>query len=130
MARVSRKIQLLGGKFNKIVISLYKRRFNTSIELKASKMSTKSGKSIKPPIQLCSRNMPRPMYPLTIQLCYFCQKGSSEKDCFITEYGKVYFSVQVCPNCLEYNKAMQEAGSEVLNRQMLERSQLMSGEKV
>lgn len=89
--------------------------------------STAYGRSIRPPIELCSRNFDRPMYPLTIQLCYFCQKSTCERDCFVTSSGKMYFSVQLCPRCIEYNKAIQETGSTVLKRHLAER-QVMAGE--
>lgn len=79
------------------------------------------GKSIKSPIELCSRNLPRPMYPLMIHLCYFCQKTSSEKDCFKTHSGKLIFSIQLCQKCVEYNIMTQEAGLAVLNRQVEDR---------
>lgn len=82
------------------------------------------GRSIRPPIEICARNLPRPMYPLMIQLCYFCQKSSSERDCYMTDSGKVYFSIQMCRNCYEYNSVTQEAGRIVLNRHNEERKQM------
>ena len=82
------------------------------------------GRSINPPIELCARNLPRPMYPLMIELCYFCQKSSSERDCFITDSGKLFFSVQMCPKCVEYNRAVQEAGCVILQRHISELKQV------
>ena len=74
------------------------------------------GRSIRPSIEICGRNLERPMYPLMIQLCYFCQKASSEKDFFETNTGKWYLHIQLCPRCVEYNRASQEAGTRVLKR--------------
>lgn len=74
------------------------------------------GRTMRPPIELCGRNLERPMYPLMIHLCYFCQKNSSEKDVFETNSGKWYFNVQMCPRCCEYNRAMQEAGNAVIKK--------------
>lgn len=74
------------------------------------------GRNIRPPIEICGRNFERPMYPLLIQLCYFCQKASSEKNCFETNSGRLYFNIQMCPKCGEYNRASQEAGIRVLQR--------------
>lgn len=85
------------------------------------------GRNVKQPIVLCSRNYERPMYPLTVQLCYFCQKSTAERDCFVTDSGKFYFSVQMCPRCMEFNKAIQDAGSIVLKRHSAER-EVMLGE--
>lgn len=87
------------------------------------------GRSIKPPVELCARNLPRPMYPLMIELCYFCQKSSSDRDCFVTDSGRVFFSVQLCPKCVEYNRAVQEAGCVVLNRHLSEQKHLAAEEK-
>jgi hypothetical protein len=74
------------------------------------------GRSIRSPIELCGRNLERPMYPLMIHLCYFCQKTSSEKECFETNSGRWYFNVQMCPRCCEFNRASQEAGNMVIKR--------------
>lgn len=74
------------------------------------------GRSIRPAIELFARNLERPMYPLMIHLCYFCQKASSEKDFFETNSGKWYLHVQLCPRCSEFNRASQEAGTKVLKR--------------
>jgi hypothetical protein len=84
-------------------------------------------KKIKAPIELCARNMPRPMYPLMIQLCYFCQKNSSEKECLQNNNGQTYFMIKMCPKCMEYNKALQEAGKSVLQKQLEEREQMAMG---
>lgn len=78
------------------------------------------GRNVPPPVELCARNLPRPMYNLMVTLCYFCQRSSSERDCFIMDSGRAYFSVQMCSKCLEYNKASQEAGSAVLRRHLAE----------
>lgn len=83
------------------------------------------GRNIKQPIVLCSRNFERPMYPLTVQLCYFCQKSTGERDCFVSDSGKFYFSLQMCSRCMEYNKAIQEAGSIVLKRHLAEKEMIM-----
>jgi hypothetical protein len=72
------------------------------------------GRSIRPPIELCARNLERPMYPLMIHLCYFCQKASSERDFFETNAGRWYANIQMCPRCCEYNRASQEAGARVI----------------
>jgi len=74
------------------------------------------GSSIRPPIELCARNFERPMYPLTVHLCYFCQKQSSERDFFETNTGRWYINIQLCPRCTEYNRASQEAARQVLQR--------------
>jgi len=47
------------------------------------------GRTIRPPIELFARNLERPMYPLMIHLCFFCQKQSSEKDVF--EFTCIWF---------------------------------------
>lgn len=74
------------------------------------------GRSIRAPIELCSRNLERPMFPLMIHLCFYCQKNSSEKDFFETNSGKWYLNIQMCPRCCEYNRASQEAGNAVIKR--------------
>jgi hypothetical protein len=84
------------------------------------------GRSIRQPIVLCSRNFDRPMYPLTVQLCYFCQKSTAERDCFVTDSGTFYFSMHMCSRCMEYNKSIQEAGSIVLRRHIAEKDMVMT----
>jgi hypothetical protein len=74
------------------------------------------GRSIRPPIEICGRNFDRPMYPLLLQLCYYCQKNSSKRDFFETNSGKWFLNIQLCPRCSEYNRASQEAGIRVLQR--------------
>jgi len=74
------------------------------------------GRSIRPPIQLCARNFEKPMYPLMVHLCYYCQKQSSKKDFFETNNGRWYVNIHLCPRCVEYNRASQEAGRDVLRR--------------
>ena len=72
------------------------------------------GRSIRPPIEVCARNLERAMYPLMLQLCYYCQKSSSERDVFETNSGKIFFNIQLCARCVEYNRASQQAGTRVL----------------
>lgn len=91
--------------------------------MEASQDKCKNVRSIKPPIELFARNLPRPMYSFMIQLCYYCQKCNSERDCFATNSGKLYFTVKMCKNCSEYNKIVQEAGFSVLNHQINEQKQ-------
>jgi len=74
------------------------------------------GRTIRPPIELFAINLERPMYPLMIHLCFFCQKQSSEKDVFETNVGRIYLHVQLCSRCVEYNRSSQEAGREVLQK--------------
>ena len=76
-----------------------------------------TGRIIRSPIELCSRNLLRPMYPLMIYLCYFCQKNSSEKDCFKTGSGRLLFSIQLCKNCVEFNSSIQDTACQVLHKQ-------------
>jgi len=79
-----------------------------------SNSSSPYGRSIQAPILLCARNMERPMYPLMVELCYNCQKNSSERSCFETNTGKWLFTIAMCPLCCEYNRVVQEAGNAVL----------------
>jgi phage FluMu protein Com len=74
------------------------------------------GRSVRPIVELCARNLSRPMYPLMIHLCYFCQKASSERDFFETNGGRVYIHIQMCPRCTEFNRASQEAAKDVLRK--------------
>lgn len=74
------------------------------------------GRSIRPPVELCGRNLERPMYQIMLQLCFYCQRASSERDVFETNGGRWYMNVQLCPRCAEYNRATQEAGNRVLKR--------------
>src|SRR3569832_1744065 len=53
-----------------------------------SNSSSPYGRSIQAPILLCARNMEKTMYPLMVELCYNCQKNSSERSCFETNTGK------------------------------------------
>ena len=79
--------------------------------------NTTTGRSIRPLIELCSRNLPRPMYPLMIHLCYFCQKNNSEKDCFKTGSGKLIFTIHICKKCVDFNLSIQETAFHVLHKQ-------------
>lgn len=74
------------------------------------------GRTIRPPLELCVRNLERPMYPLMIHLCFYCQKGTSERDFFETNSGRLYFHVQMCARCAEFNRASQEAAREILRK--------------
>lgn len=74
------------------------------------------GRSIKSPLELFGRNLERPMYPTMLQLCYYCQKSSADRDAFETNSGRWYFTIQMCPPCFEFNRASQEAGNGVIKR--------------
>jgi len=79
-------------------------------------------KRLKSPLELCSRNFPKPMYQLMIHLCYMCQKLSTERDCFEAGIsGKTYFNIQMCVMCMDYNQAMQAAGKKVLEQYIKDR---------
>lgn len=73
------------------------------------------GQVVKTPLRICGHNLQKPMFPLIIHFCYYCQKSSSERDVFQTNSGKIFLNVQLCHKCVEYNIASQEAGDRVLN---------------
>jgi hypothetical protein len=72
------------------------------------------GQKMKLPFELCSRNLERPMYPLMVYMCFFCQKTSSERECFETSNGRIYLTIPLCARCVQYNKISQEAGRQWL----------------
>ena len=80
------------------------------------------GKLIHAPMEICGRNFERPMYPLTLNLCFYCQKNSSERQIFETATGRWYIQIILCPRCVELNKASQEAGRQVLRNHIFEQS--------
>jgi hypothetical protein len=96
--------------------------FTTKIDNQVKKPQ---GKNMKPTIELCARNLPKPMYHLMLELCYFCQKNSSDRDCFLSDSGKMYFSVQLCKKCVQYNTAIQETARCILNKQLQETKQII-----
>lgn len=79
------------------------------------------GRKIQPPLNLCSRNMPRAMYPITVQLCWYCSQNVATKECFQFNSGRINFNLAMCPRCVEYNMAVQSVGLQVLQRQKEER---------
>lgn len=86
--------------------------------IKKEKMET--GQRIKSPFDLCTR----PMYPMVVYMCFYCQKRCSERECFQYPSGKTYFSIPLCSRCVEYNRASQEAGRTVL--EVCEREKLIN----
>lgn len=81
-----------------------------------------NGTLIKSPLQICARNLDKPMYPLILNLCYYCQKNSSEKDIFETASGRWYIQIILCSKCVEFNIASQEAGRKILQKHITDQS--------
>jgi hypothetical protein len=84
-------------------------------ENKKVKRNVQEGRWDRPPIRLFSMDYPKPMFPLTILLCYMCRKKNGNRDCFLTG-SHASLSIEVCRKCLEFNRISQEAGIDALYR--------------
>ena len=93
-------------------MAFYKR----NVAVVAKEEDAPKGQLVEPPMNLCNRDLPRAMYPVVVQLCWYCSQNNAAK-CYQFNSGRISFNLQMCPRCVEYNTAVQSVGYEVLKRQ-------------